>query len=163
VNRRDLETRLAYNRWANRRLLDAARLLPADAFSRDLKASFGSIRGTLIHILWGECGGLRYWQEGQFVPEFTLDEFETVAAREARWCELEQAQRAFLTWLTDEDLSGDRAVDEHTYSLAELIHHLLNHSTFHRGQVVLLLRQLGHTPPCTDFREFLTEERYPAP
>jgi uncharacterized damage-inducible protein DinB len=162
VNRQELDTYLAYDRWANHRLLQAAGALPAEAFSRDLRASFGSVRGTLLHILWGEWGWLRHWQEGTFIPEFPLEDFPTIAALEASWAELEQAQRAFVAGLTDEALRGQHAVDEHTYTLGELIHHLLNHSTYHRGQVVVLLRQLGHTPPDTDFRLFLTEARYGA-
>ncbi|MGE5413899.1 MAG: DinB family protein [Syntrophomonadaceae bacterium] len=43
--------------------------------------------------------------------------------------------------------------------LGELIQHAANHSTQHRGQVVLMLRQLGKTPPGTGFRQFLTESR----
>jgi uncharacterized damage-inducible protein DinB len=44
-------------------------------------------------------------------------------------------------------------------TLAETIHHLLSHSSYHRGQVALLLRQLGHAPPATGFRVFLTATR----
>ena len=162
MNRQELDTCLAYDRWANRRLLQAAAALPAEAFSRDLGGSFGSVRGTLLHILWGEWGWLRHWQVGRFIPEFPIEDFPNVAALETSWSELEQAQGAFVAGLTDETLSGPHTVDEFSYSLAELIHHLLNHSTYHRGQVVVLLRQLGHEPPCTDFRLFLTEVRYGA-
>jgi uncharacterized damage-inducible protein DinB len=157
VNRQGLDTYLAYDRWANRRLLQAAGALSPEAFSKDLGASFGSVRGTLLHILRGEWGWLHYWRDGTFVREFPIDEFATVAALEASWSELEQAQRTFAAGLTDEDLLGPRMVDEYTYALGDLIHHLLNHSTYHRGQVVVLLRQLGRTPPATDFRLFLTE------
>jgi hypothetical protein len=92
----------------------------AEAFSKDLRASFDSVRGTLLHILWGEWGWLRYWQDGTFIPEFPLEDFATVAALEASWSELEQAQRAFVAGLTDEALSGQGAVDEYTYTLGEL-------------------------------------------
>jgi uncharacterized damage-inducible protein DinB len=68
--------------------------LLAEAFSKDLRASFGSVRGTLLHILWDEWGWLRYWQDGTFIPEFPLEDFATVAALEASWAALDpQAPR----------------------------------------------------------------------
>jgi uncharacterized damage-inducible protein DinB len=69
---------------------------------------------------------------------------------------LEDEQGAFARGLSDESLPGRRDVDEDSYALRELIQHALNHSTHHRGQVVLMLRQLGKTPPDTGFRQFLT-------
>jgi len=162
MNRQDVNTRFAYNQWANHRLLEAAGRLTVESFSKDLNASFGSLRGTLIHILWGESWWLRFWQDGTFIPEFPPEEFPTVPALTASWAKLQQEQQAFVAGLTDEQLAATRLVRSHEYTLGELIHHLLNHSTYHRGQVVLLLRQLGATPPATDFRLFLTELRYGA-
>ena len=52
-----------------------------------------------------------------------------------------------------------RALDAIPYTLGELIQHALNHSTYHRGQAALLLRQLGHVPPFTDYHDFLAEAR----
>lgn len=162
MNRQELDTYFAYDRWANRRLLQAAGELSADAFSQDLRASFGSVRGTLLHILWGEWRWLRYWQNGIFIPAFSLEDFATVAALEASWSELEHEQQTYVAGLTDQALMEERSVGEHVYTLGELVHHILDHSSYHRGQVVLLLRQLGHVPPATHFRLFLTELRYGA-
>ncbi|HEY1809208.1 MAG TPA: DinB family protein [Acidobacteriaceae bacterium] len=57
-----------YNRWANTRLLQAAAVLSDEERERDLGASFGSLQGTLIHILWGERGWPHFWLAGSFVP-----------------------------------------------------------------------------------------------
>lgn len=162
MNRHDFITHFAYNKWANRRLLKAAGPLPIESFSKDLMASFGSLRGTFGHILWGELWWLRFWQNGALPPEFPPEEFPTVQALSTRWSELEQEQQAFVAGLTDEQVAATRRVRDYEYTLGELLHHLLNHSTYHRGQVVLLLRQLGERPPSTDFRLFLTEVRYGA-
>ena len=48
------------------------------------------------------------------------------------------------------------------FTLAELIQHVTNHSTYHRGQIVLLLRLLARVPPATDYAYFLIETRAPA-
>lgn len=155
----EVRTLFAYNRWANRRLLVAASLLSRDDFSRELHASFGSVRGTLIHILWGEGRWLQFWKDGSFIPDADPDEYPNVAALETAWERIEEAQQAFASGVTAERLAETLKVRENQYTLAELVQHILNHSTYHRGQVALLLRQIGHHPPSTDFRLFLTEAR----
>ena len=54
MNIEDIRTLYHYNRWANRRVCQAARLLDVRDFARDLRASHSSVRGTLVHIMWGE-------------------------------------------------------------------------------------------------------------
>jgi uncharacterized damage-inducible protein DinB len=150
---------VAYNRWANTRLLEVAAALSVQELERDLRASFGSLHGTLIHILWGERGWLHLWQEGAFLPDPTPGEYPDFASLRSVWTQHEQAYAAYLHGLTQAQLDAPRAVGPNTYALGELIQHVLNHSTYHRGQVTLLLRQLGHEPPSTDYRRFLTEVR----
>ena len=75
------------------------------------------------------------------------------------WAALEKEQDAYVQGLTEEMLRAPRAVDNDSYVLEELIQHCMNHSTHHRGQVVLMLRQLGRTPPGTGFRRFPTASR----
>jgi uncharacterized damage-inducible protein DinB len=147
---------VAYNRWANTRLLEAASALSADELERDLGASFGSLKGTLIHILWGERGWLRFWKSGSFLPLSHPGEYPDFASLRCAWIRHEEAYAAYLQELTQAELDAPRTVDAHIYTLGQLIQHTLNHSTHHRGQVTLLLRQLGHLPPSTDYRDFLT-------
>lgn len=159
MNTQDARTLFAYNLWGNRRLLDAAsRLTPAE-FTRDLGASFGSVRGTLVHILWGERRWLRFWVDGSLIAEPGPDELPDAAALEESASSLERDRRAFAAELSDSRLEGRLSVRGQDFALGELIQHALNHSTYHRGQVALLLRQLGHTPPATDYRLFLSETR----
>ena len=54
VNSNDVLNLFAYDEWANRRLVDAAAQLTSEEYTQDLGASFGSVRRTLIHIMWGE-------------------------------------------------------------------------------------------------------------
>ena len=64
-----LRSLAAFNRWANNRLLQAASALSIEEFNRDLGASFTSMQGTLIHILWGERGWLHFWQHNSLLPD----------------------------------------------------------------------------------------------
>jgi uncharacterized damage-inducible protein DinB len=152
-----LRSLVAYNRWANTRLLQAAAALSAEERDRDLRASFGSLHGTLIHLLWGERGWLHMWQEGSFLPDPAPGDYPDFASLQRAWTRHEEAYAAYLRGLTQAELDAPRAVGDDVYTLGELVQHTLNHSTHHRGQVVLLLRQLGHEPPCIDYRDFLTE------
>jgi uncharacterized damage-inducible protein DinB len=85
-----------------------------------------------------------------------------VAALEARWSVEDHDLQLFLEDLTDQRLKTRMAFQFvpgqlWEFSLAHLMQHVVNHSSYHRGQVITLLRQLGQTPPPTDLLEFLME------
>ncbi|MEO8349164.1 MAG: DinB family protein [Acidobacteriota bacterium] len=155
MNAEDIRALSGYSQWANGRLIDAARPVDPQDFTRDLGASFGSLKGTLLHILGGEWKWLQFWRGEKPSDLFAAEELPDVPAIDARRLVLEREQRAFTDALTDELLERRYSVRERDYSLGQTMQHALNHSTYHRGQVALLLRQLGHTPPATDFRLFL--------
>jgi uncharacterized damage-inducible protein DinB len=159
MNVESIRAFFAYNHWANRRLLEAAGELSAEELDRDLRGSFESIKGTLRHLLWGERSWLRYWRDDDFGPDLAPTEFPDLPSIVAGWDALEKEKDVFVRGLSDEKLRASRSVDEDEYVLGELIQHALNHSTHHRGQVVLMLRQLGRTPPGTGFRQFLAANR----
>jgi uncharacterized damage-inducible protein DinB len=74
----------------------------------------------------------------------------------ARLARVEAERAAFLSGLTDEDLERPlayRTLDgtAHTTRLLDLLLHVVNHSTYHRGQLTTLLRQAGGAPPATDY------------
>jgi uncharacterized damage-inducible protein DinB len=159
MDARSARTLLAYNRWANGRLLQAAGELPAEELDRDLRGSFSSIKGTLRHLLWGERSWLRYWRERDFGLKLEPTDFPDLPSILEGWAALEEEQTAYFDALDDERLQAPFPVDENPYVLGELIQHAMNHSTHHRGQVVLMLRQVGRKPPGTGFRQFLTASR----
>jgi uncharacterized damage-inducible protein DinB len=147
-----------YNDWANRSLMGAAARLSAELFVRELGASFGSVRGTLLHIVIGEWRWLQFWLDKPYEHEFPPADYPTADTLEAFRAEVVEAQRRFVAALTEDDLRRPRLVRGRDRPLADTLQHLLSHSTYHRGQVATLLRQLGQTPPTTDFLVFLAEQ-----
>ena len=158
----DLIFLFAYNRWANARTLSAAARLTPDQFTRDLGSSFASVRDTLVHIYGAEWIWLARWKGTSPTTAIVAADIPDVAALAASWRTVEEEQAAFIKDLTDADierlieyanLKGDRFINP----LGRLMQHLVNHSTYHRGQVTTMLRQLGATPVSTDLVTFLRE------
>ncbi len=159
MNIDDVQTLFAYDRWANARLLDAAARLTPEEFVRDLGASFGSVRGTLIHIIRGEKVWLHRWLTGTRLPDAAPGDLPDCATLQEAFSQWSAERRAFAEQLTDQRLQSIMTIREQDFTLTDLVRHVTNHSTYHRGQVVLLLRQLGHTPPPTDYALFVLESR----
>jgi uncharacterized damage-inducible protein DinB len=146
---------LLYTLWADRVCLDAVRAVAPEALARDAGVSFGSVLGTLSHILSSQRRWLARFV-GQSVPEPVS--FPDLDALAAAWAETSAELEAFLASLTGEQLAaevtwtpGPEAV---TRPLWEPVLHMVNHSTYHRGQVASLMRQLGYQPPKTDLIHF---------
>ena len=150
----DVRLLFEYNAWANRLLMNAASRLSAEQFVHDMGASFGSVRSTLLHIVIGEWRWLQFWLEQPFDHDWPPANHPSVAAVESFHAEVAEKQRAFVYALTDGDLQRSRLVRGRERPLVHTVYHVLQHSAYHRGQVVTLLRQLGHEPPTTDFLAF---------
>lgn len=156
----------AYNTWANRRILDAAATLDADALARDLRSSFPSVLATLAHIVAAEWIWLRRWS-GESPGGVPADwELTSLEAIRRRWDAVEAERMALLEALDDAALARDvdyrnTAGVAYTSRMDEMLRHVVNHSTYHRGQVVTMLRQLGATPPATDLIAFYRERGSP--
>jgi len=157
MNADDVRLSFAFNDWANRRVLDAARsVVPAD-FTRDLRTSFGSIHGTLVHIMAGEWRWLRFWRGQSYDREFRPEDYQSVATLETAWEEVASVWRRLVTGLTDDQLQTRAMVRGAERPLVQTLQHVLNHSSHHRGQATTLLRQVGQLPPSIDFLVFLTD------
>ena len=144
----------AYNAWANRTLFAAAAALPEGHYFRDLRSSHGGIHGTLAHIVWAEELWLCRWlgTPNPAVPQGR--DLGTLDAVRARWDEVETRRAAFLIDFPDARLSETRVVQPSTggefrHSFREMFRHVVDHSSYHRGQVVTMLRQVGAVPPST--------------
>jgi uncharacterized damage-inducible protein DinB len=153
---KDGATRLLdYTVWANHRVMRAAATLGVDDFKRDLRSSFGGVRGTLCHMMGTEWIWLERWKGVS--PDRAIDEgeFADVIALRDRWTVIEQHREAWLRTLRPEALAEkvhyrSLAGGEYDEPMWQLVQHMANHSTYHRGQVVLMLRQVGAKTVSTD-------------
>jgi uncharacterized damage-inducible protein DinB len=151
-----------YNHWADQRVLAAAGKLDPEKFVRPMGNSFSSIRDTLAHILAAEWIWLERWQ-GRFPTELLNPaDFPTVQSLDVRWKTVRKDYERFLQSLTPQRLEEDlaylnRAGQRFSYPLWQQMVHVVNHSTYHRGQITTLLRQLGGEPVVTDFLEYYDE------
>ena len=157
-----------YNLWADRRTLDACAALTDEQLTRDLGSSFGSVRDTLAHLY----GAQWLWNERfQGRPPSGLpaaSAFRDLAAVRAKLEEMDRYYIDFVSSLGPPDLdqiihytnlAGESCADP----LWQALHQLSNHATYHRGQVVTLLRQLGAKGVSTDLIRFYHEWTVVAP
>lgn len=151
-----------YDSWANRRVLGAASALSPEQFTRDLGSSFRSVRDTLVHIMGAQWIWLERWQ-GRLpagLPE--AKDFPTLDSIRARWSEVERDLLAYVNHLSVEEIAAVREYKTAKSGaflnpLWQALQHLVNHGTYHRGQLTTMLRQLGAAPPQTDLIVFYRE------
>lgn len=147
-----------YHYWANDRILKAVEAIPAEAYSRELGSSFPTIGATLAHLMYAEAVWLGRWL-GERIPAPTPEELPTAAAARERWRTLEERFRQFVGGLSQADLHRVHTMrnttgKEFQHPLWEMIHQVLNHGTYHRGQVVTMLRQVGADAASTDLIQY---------
>jgi uncharacterized damage-inducible protein DinB len=163
VSLEDLTLLYDFNTWANRRTLDACDALSDVQFVQDLGSSFASVRETLAHLMLVEWLWLERWKghgPDRYPPS---TEFPNLAAIRARWAQIESDLLSYIASLKPEDLH--RVIHHKTMAgapqaqpLWQMLQHLVNHGTYHRGQVATMLRQLGAKTLGTDLILYYREQ-----
>jgi uncharacterized damage-inducible protein DinB len=160
--RDDLVALFAYDRWANHKVLDACRQLTAEQYGMEPVPGWASVRSTISHIALANEFNLRTLvgdPDDRFPTEADLATVDDVAQL------LERASRRFeelRPTLTPEWLNTVltlRAVGRiFTLPRWAILRHLVNHSTYHRGQVASKLKRFGIEQPITDFFWWVIEQ-----
>lgn len=160
----ELLQHFAYNKWANDRTLGAIGTLTAEQVTRNLGSSFPSIRDTAAHIASAEWIWLRRWKGESPSTQPDWVKHSAMDAVAQKFAEVEAERHLWLLTLTDADL--DRLLtyrllngNEDRQRLLPQLLHLVNHSSYHRGQIAGMMRQVGGTPVNTDlisYRRSLT-------
>jgi uncharacterized damage-inducible protein DinB len=152
-----------YNYWARDRVLASAEQLSAEQLSQPLGSSFGSVLDTLVHIYFAEWIWYRRGQGESPSARPDTSELVSVAALREKWMALEAQIKAFVDGLGPaglhrmieyKSLTGQSSTSPYW----QMIVHVVNHGTYHRGQVATMLRQLGAKPAVsTDMIVFFRE------
>ena len=150
-----------YNRWQNQNLYGTADRLPASERNRQTGAFFGSIHGTLSHLIFGDQAWLHRFDPGQPAPRAKSIAESTTAIPD--WEDLKRERAALdatiIAWAGDLEpawLAGDLAwysgamKRDFTTLKWVAVTHFFNHQTHHRGQVHCMLTQAGVKPSDTD-------------
>jgi uncharacterized damage-inducible protein DinB len=159
----DIVALFAYDRWANRRVLEACCKLTAEQYLAEPVPGWSSVRSTIAHIALATEFNLRTLLAGN--PEDRLPtEADLVTVDDAAQL-LERAYRRFedlRPTLTPERLNTVltlRAIGR-TFTLPPwaILRHIVTHSSYHRGQVASKLKRFGVEQPITDFFWWVIEK-----
>jgi len=148
----DLQTLIDYHYWARDRLLEAIEPLTAEQWSKDLGSSFKSVHATVAHLYGAEWAWYLRWQGESPTALFPPEKVADQASVRRAWTENETKVRAFLAELGEAGITRVfqyRMLNgtEGASPFWQMLQHVVNHASYHRGQVTTMLRQLGAQPP----------------
>ena len=162
MNLEDICLLYDFNAWANNRTLEACGALSPEQFTRDLGSSFKSVRDTLAHIYGAEWVWLERWH-GRIPSGLpSAADFPDLETVRRRFAEMDRNLVDYAASLTSDDLQRvisykSMAGSPSAQPLWQMLQHLANHGTYHRGQIAAMLRQLGAKASSTDLIGFYRE------
>ena len=147
----------AYNLWANGLITDAIQALPPELQTKEVASSFPSLRATLLHMLDAQS---IWWQRMKLQEQIVRpsDAFagdtnaviKELVEQSRQWSEWVQAAQEHM--LEHEFIYRNTKREQFKQPVWQVLLHMFNHDTYHRGQLITMLRQLGSTKlPSTDF------------
>ena len=160
MNIQDLRTLLDYHYWARDRMLIALAPLTHEQFVRELGSSFTSIQDTLGHVYSAEWAWHQRWTGNSPTSQLPRETFPDVGSVRTLWLKTEADVRGFLESLGEEGIHRvfaykTLAGDEATSAFWHMLQHVVNHGSYHRGQITTMMRQVGlAAPESTDLIRF---------
>lgn len=156
-----IQNLIDYHYWANHRMLSAIEELTEEQFTRDLSSSFPSIQATVAHMINAEGVWLGRFL-GEPLPAVKPTDLPNPAAARERWAETERSLRTFAAGLQGDGLQKTFQMrtsfgGEFTHVRWEALLHIVNHGSYHRGQLATMLRQVGAAPKNIDLITYYRE------
>ncbi len=162
MTQQEIKLLFAYNAWAMNRVFEAVEALPTEQLMKDMHSSHESIHGTLAHLVGAEKVWLERWNGNPSPPFMKPAEVPTLDKLREVWNKVGFEIAKFVAGMTDRKLqevfemkTSDGQPHKHIYWQSML--HVVDHTTFHRGQVIVMMRQQGVKPPTTGMINFFRE------
>ena len=149
----------AYNIWATKLLVDCIQQLSEENINKEIVSSFPSLYKTVQHMWLAEEV---WWQRMKLVENIDLQSQKFTGSFSELAALLAKQSLLWKNWIEDANdnqlshvFAYIRNKEQHKMPVYQMIHHVFNHATYHRGQLVTMLRQLGvEKVPATDFIVF---------
>ncbi|MEQ1758907.1 MAG: DinB family protein [Vicinamibacterales bacterium] len=162
---RDLQGLLDFHYWARDRMFEALKSLTPEQFTQPSVGSFSSVRDTVVHTYSADWVWYSRWVGEAPTAMVDPTQFPDVASIAVAWDRLEEQARSLVSRLGESGIQRSiayKTMDGHSQSQVfwQLAQHVVNHGSYHRGQVTTLLRQLGAPPPrSTDLITYYRERQ----
>jgi uncharacterized damage-inducible protein DinB len=147
----DIVTLMEYHYWARDRVLDAAAALSAEQYTRDMGSSFRSVQATLMHLYSAEWAWHQRWLGTSPTAMLAPDLYQDLESLRTAWSALETNVRRFLGTLQESDV--ERVFEYRSFAgqpgrstYGQTLLQLVNHGSYHRGQLTTMFRQMGASP-----------------
>jgi len=145
MTHKEIETLYNYDEWATRRILEIVSSLNEEQFKKDMGSSHGGIHGTLVHIYGADWIWFERWKGNSPATLIKTDDLPDRNTLRDGWERHFSEIRAFISMLNDRKLDSphsykDMKGNPHTELLYYQMQHKVNHSAYHRGQVVTMVR-----------------------
>jgi uncharacterized damage-inducible protein DinB len=162
MTKKEIQLLFEYDTWADLKLLEVIAALTGDQYKKDLHSSFGGIQGTLVHILSANRVWLYRWR-GKEPEPLKIENFPAMEVVKKQWDTYQCEISNLLQSLTEEKLNAPLQYSDfkgNTYAqpLCQQMQHKVNHSSYHRGQLVVMLRQLGAAVVSTDLITYIRQK-----
>ena len=154
-----LQQYAAYNIWATKLLVERINKLSDEEITKEIASSFPSLYKTVQHMWLAEEA---WWQRLKLAEKLELQSENFSGSFSELSANLAKQSKQWSEWVnvaTDNQLSHVfayiRNKEQFKMPVYQMMHHVFNHATYHRGQLVTILRQLGADKiPATDFSAF---------
>ncbi|KXZ23470.1 damage-inducible protein DinB [Bacillus nakamurai] len=151
-----------YHIWANKQIFSRLKELPKDVYHQEVESVFPSIAGVLAHVYLSDVGWIDVFL-GKDTLRSAEERKEEIVSKdieemEVMFFELSDCYKSFLQ--PDENINQPLVIEHPSgdvmkTSVSDMVLHVVNHGTYHRGNITAMLRQMGYASVSTDYGVYL--------